>query len=94
LRLSPTADGELKLYGLYPTGSVDEILSAPVKSGESYGGVSCGIEGDYEVWYTLDGNKSNSVLFHVREPEISEETAGRGMMPPWREALQDRRPHR
>ena len=25
LRLSPAADGELKLYSLYPTGSVDEI---------------------------------------------------------------------
>lgn len=83
LRLSPAADGELKLYSLYPTGSVDEILSAPAKSGRSYRAVyHTGLEGDYEVWYTLDGNRSNSVLFHVHEPVVSEETAGRGMAPP------------
>jgi Ca-activated chloride channel homolog len=83
LRLSPAADGELKLYCLYPTGSVDEILSASAKSGKSYRAVyHAELEGDYEVWFTLDGNRSNSVLFHVHEPVVSEDTAGRGMAPP------------
>jgi hypothetical protein len=83
LRLSPAADGELKLYSLYPTGSVDEILSASAKSGKSYRAMyHAELEGDYEVWYTLDGNRSNSILFHVQEPVVSEETAGRGMAPP------------
>jgi Ca-activated chloride channel family protein len=66
LKLAPVSDGELKLYAKYPTGSTDLLLSDSAKKGRSYGAwYSAELEGDYEVWYTLDGYKSNSVLFHV-----------------------------
>jgi Ca-activated chloride channel homolog len=75
LKLAPASDGELKLYAKYPTGSTDLLLSASVKKSRSYGAwYPAELEGDYEVWYTLDGSKSNSVLFNVTG-SLEEETA-------------------
>jgi Ca-activated chloride channel family protein len=71
LMLLPTAGGELALYCRYPTGSVDLILKGTVEEGKAYGAWFGGdLEGDYEVWYTAEGSKSNSVLFQVRESQV------------------------
>jgi Ca-activated chloride channel family protein len=68
MRLIPSASGELEVYCRYPTGSTDVLLNGSVKKGHSYGAwYLAELEGDYEVWYTLDGSKSNSVQFHVSE---------------------------
>jgi Ca-activated chloride channel homolog len=75
LRLVPADDGEVTLFCRYPTGSVMEIFSAHVEAGRSYRAwYRAGIEGDYEVWYTLGESRSNSVSFHVLEA-----SAGEGM---------------
>ncbi|MDM7911963.1 MAG: VWA domain-containing protein, partial [Methanotrichaceae archaeon] len=79
LSILPAVDGELKLYCRYPTGSVDLLLSDHVRSGHSYGAwLQAEIEGDYEAWYTVDKSKSNSVLIHVKSPEIMYEAAPAG----------------
>ena len=66
LKLVPTASGELIVYCQYPTGSIDLLLTGHVEEGRSYGAwYQAGLEGDYEVWYTIGEAKSNSVLFHV-----------------------------
>lgn len=76
LRLVPAADGKLTLFCSYPTGSVTEILSAPVEAGRSYRSwYHAGMEGDYEVWYTLGEASSKSVSFHVVPAEIAETAA-------------------
>jgi Ca-activated chloride channel family protein len=76
LKLVPTTGGELKLYCRYPTGSVDELLAGAVKAGKSYGARFDGeLEGDYEVWYTVNGSKSNSIKFHVQESQEVAEAA-------------------
>ncbi len=68
LMLAPTLSGELQLYCRYPTGTVDLLLAEDVESGHTYvAGYLAEWVGDYEVWYTLDGSKSNSVQFHVKE---------------------------
>jgi len=75
LMLLPTAGGELALYCRYPTGSVDLILKGTVEEGKAYGAWFSGDRvGDYEVWYTVPGSNSSSVLFQVRESqEVMEE---------------------
>ena len=79
LRLVPAADGKITLFCRYPTGTVTEILFAPVEAGKSYRAwYQAGMEGDYEVWYVLDvqsETKSNSVSFHVAEDIIADEAA-------------------
>lgn len=76
LRLVPAADGKITLFCRYPTGSVMEILSAPVEAGRSYRAwYHAGIVGDYEVWYTMGEARSNSVSFQVVEAKIAETAA-------------------
>ncbi|MHB8119436.1 MAG: vWA domain-containing protein [Methanothrix sp.] len=76
IRLMPEASGELQLFSLYPTGSVATILNASVQKGKSYAAwYQAGLEGDYELWFTVDEAKSNSVKFLVQEPEVAQESA-------------------
>jgi hypothetical protein len=66
LKLVPLARGELNIYCKYPTGSTDLLLTNYVEKGRS--NKTCyqaGLEGDYEVWYTVDRANSNFVLLHV-----------------------------
>ena len=68
LEIAPSITGILELYCLYPTGSVTQILSASVEGGKSYRAYfHAELEGDYEVWYSIENARSNSVLFHVKE---------------------------
>lgn len=68
MMLAPSASGELKLYCRYPTGTVDLLFMDDVEVGHSYSAWYLSEwGGDYEVWYTLDGSKSNTVRFQVRE---------------------------
>jgi len=76
LRLMPPASGEMQLFCFYPTGSVAQMLSATVEKGKSY--TACyqaGLEGDYELWFTVGEAKSNSVIFQVIEAEVADESA-------------------
>jgi Ca-activated chloride channel family protein len=76
LAIAPGAGGVLKLFCSYPTGSVDEILSQTAEKGKAYTAwYQAELEGDYEVWYTLDGSRSSSVLFLVRESQAAAEEA-------------------
>jgi Ca-activated chloride channel family protein len=76
LKLSPSASGKLEVYCRYPTGSTDLLLNGSVIKGHSYGAwYQAELEGDYEVWYTLAGAKSNSVSFHVIEGAAMEYSA-------------------
>ncbi len=76
LRLIPPASGELQLFCLYPTGSVAQMLSASVEKGKGYTAwQQAGLEGDYELWFTVGEAKSNSVKFQVMEAEVAEESA-------------------
>ena len=73
LEIVPSIGGILELYCLYPTGSVSQILSASVEVGKSYRAYfHAEMEGDYEVWYSIENAKSNSVLFQVRESQVDE----------------------
>ncbi|MCK9440503.1 MAG: VWA domain-containing protein [Methanothrix sp.] len=77
IRLMPEASGELQLFCLYPTGSVATILNASVQKGKSYTAwYQANLEGDYELWFTVDkaAAKSNSIKFLVTESEIAEES--------------------
>ena len=68
LSLAPADSGELELFCLYPTGTVTSIITALVLKGNSYTAwYHAGLEGDYELWYTILGSKSNSVKFLVKE---------------------------
>ena len=78
LRLMPEASGQLQLFCLYPTGSAATMLNASVQKGQSYTAwYQAGLEGDYELWFTVDeaGLKSNSVKILVQESQILEESA-------------------
>ncbi|MDQ1261590.1 MAG: Ca-activated chloride channel, partial [Euryarchaeota archaeon] len=83
LRVMPPASGEMQLFCLYPTGSVAQMLRATVEKGKSYTAwQQAGLEGDYELWFTMGEARSNSVKFLVREPEVADESApmaGAGM---------------
>lgn len=79
LSILPAKSGDLKLYCRYPTGSVDLLLEAPVRGGYSYGTwYQAELNGDYEVWYAVDGSRSNSVYFHAATPEVAYEAARAG----------------
>jgi Ca-activated chloride channel family protein len=68
--------GRMQLFCLYPTGSVATMHSSSVEKGKSYTTwFQAGLEGDYELWFTVDGDKSNSVKFLVRESVEVEESA-------------------
>ncbi len=76
LRLMPPASGEMQLFCLYPTGSVAQMLSATVEKGKSYTAwYQAGLEGDYELWFTVGEATSNSVKFQVIEAEVADESA-------------------
>jgi Ca-activated chloride channel homolog len=76
LRLMPPSSGELQLFCLYPSGSVAQMLSATVEKGKSYTTwQQAGMEGDYELWFTVGEAKSNSVKFLVHEAEVAYENA-------------------
>lgn len=66
LELQPEVDGNLRLLCRYPTGSIDNIFSGPVKKDYIYRKwYQTEAEGMYELWYTLDGYESNTVTFNV-----------------------------
>ncbi len=78
LRLMPKTSGELQLFCLYPTGTVATILNASVQKDNGYTAwYQAGLEGDYELWFTVDkaAAKSNSVKFLVQESEVADESA-------------------
>ena len=76
LRLMPEASGELQLFCLYPTGSVATILNASVQKGKSYvAWYQAGLEGNYELWFTVNAAKSNSVKLLVQESGVADEGA-------------------
>ncbi len=67
LAIVPKSGGELKLYCRYPTGTVDLLFAEDVRKGYSYRAwYHTELEGDYEIWYTLDGSKSNSIELQVK----------------------------
>lgn len=77
LRLEPASSGEMRLYCRYPTGSIDLILSETAEAGRAYQArYQAELEGDYEIWYTANGAKSNSITLQVREAEVMMERAG------------------
>ncbi len=76
LRIMPEASGELHLFCLYPTGSIAQMLNSSVQKGKSYTAWhQAGLEGDYELWFTVDEAKSNSVKLLVQESLMAEEGA-------------------
>jgi len=76
LQVMPPASGELQLFCLYPSGSVAQMLSASVEKGKSYTAwQQAGLEGDYELWFTVAEAKSNSVKLLVKEAETADESA-------------------
>lgn len=83
LRLAPAESGELELFCLYPTGTVTSIITAQVSDGNSYTALyHAGLEGDYELWYTISGLRSNSVNLLVQEYQVAESlSAGAGGTP-------------
>jgi Ca-activated chloride channel family protein len=80
LKLIPGTSGELKLYCKYPTDSVDLLLSGQVEMGHAYGAwYHTELEGDYELWYTLQETRSNSVLLKVTGEPSPEMAAPSGI---------------
>ena len=76
LRLMPKESGELQLFCLYPTGSAALILNASVQKGKMYTAwYQAGLEGDYELWFTVKAAKSNSVKILVSESQLVGENA-------------------
>ena len=78
LRIMPETSGELQLFCLYPSGSVATILNASVQKDNGYTAwYQAGLEGDYELWFTVDkaAAKSKSVKFVVQESEVADESA-------------------
>jgi Ca-activated chloride channel family protein len=73
LMLVPAASGELKLYCMYPTGSVDLLVSEKVEMGHSYRAwYQTELVGDYDLWYYLEGKKSNSIHLNVTSRPIGD----------------------
>ncbi len=76
LRLTPKGDGDLKLFCLYPTGTIAVVLNASVKEDRSYSTwIEAGLDGEYELWFVVDEARSNSVKIRVWEAESMEEGA-------------------
>ena len=78
LKLVPLAREELNIYCKYPTGSTDLLLTNYVEKVWSY--KTCyqaGLEGDYEVLYTVDRGPiatlscyTSSAAWYRREPRL------------------------
>ncbi|OPY50171.1 MAG: von Willebrand factor type A domain protein [Methanosaeta sp. PtaU1.Bin112] len=76
LRLAAPESGEMRLFCLYPTGSAVQVLSGAVEKGKSYTAwQQAGLQGEYELWFTVGSAKSNSVKITVSEEEVAMETA-------------------
>ena len=76
IRLTPGASGDLKLFCLYPTGSVAGVLNASVEKDRSYSTwMQAELQGDYELWFVVNGARSNSVKIRVLEAEAMQESA-------------------
>jgi Ca-activated chloride channel family protein len=84
MRLTPKASGDLELFCLYPTGTVAIVLNASVKEDRSYSTwIEAGLVGEYELWFAVDGARSNTVKIRVLEAESIEEgapVAGSGIL--------------
>jgi Ca-activated chloride channel family protein len=76
LLLMPQESGQMLLFCLYPTGSKAIQLDASVVKGKSYTAwYQAGMEGDYELWFAVGENRSNSVKIHVQEAEVAMESS-------------------
>ena len=76
IRLNPGASGDLELFCLYPTGSVAGILNGSVEKDRSYSTwMQAELQGDYELWFVVNGARSNSAKIRVLEAESMEEGA-------------------
>ena len=74
IRLTPGASGDLELFCLYPTGSVAGILNASVEKDRSYSTwMQAELQGDYELWFVVNGARSNSAKIRVLEAESMQE---------------------
>ncbi len=75
IRLTPGASGDLELFCLYPTGSVAGILNASVEKDRSYSTwMQAELQGDYELWFVVNGARSNSVKIRVLEAEAMQDS--------------------
>ena len=75
LSLVPGASGQLQLFCLYPTGSIETVLNAKVLKERSYTALyQAGLEGDYELWFTIGTEKSNSVKLKVQEFDMMKDS--------------------
>ncbi len=83
LSLAPAADGELELFCLYPTGTVTSIITAQVSKGNSYTAwYHAGLEGDYELWYTISDPRATPSNSMCQESQVAESmSAGAGGTP-------------
>jgi Ca-activated chloride channel family protein len=72
--MAPSGGGDLQLFCRYPTGTAHLLTSGDVEAGRLYSGwYQAEWVGDYEVWFTLDGSKSETVRFEVTEGWVAEE---------------------
>ncbi|MGB7571357.1 MAG: VWA domain-containing protein [Methanothrix sp.] len=75
IRLTPAASGDLELFCLYPTGSVAGILNGSVEKDRSYTTwMQAELQGDYELWFVVNGARSNSVKIRVLEAEAMQDS--------------------
>jgi len=66
LEILPAADGNLSLHGLYPSGSEDVLLKASVEKDHRYTAWHrTEAEGEYSLWYSVDGSESSTVGINV-----------------------------
>jgi Ca-activated chloride channel family protein len=80
LKLIPASSGELEFYCRYPTESVDLLLSGQVEMGHAYRAwYHTELEGDYELWYTLQGMRSDSIHLNVTGEPVLEMAVPSGM---------------
>jgi Ca-activated chloride channel family protein len=80
LKLIPAGSGELELYCRYPTESVDLLLSGQVEMGHAYEAwFHTELEGDYKLWYTLEGMRSDSMHLNVTGEAVPEMAVPSGM---------------
>lgn len=76
LRLIAPESGEMQLFCLYPTGSAVQVLSGAVEKGKSYTAwQQAGLQGEYELWFTVGSARSNSVKITVSEEQVAMEAA-------------------
>ncbi|MDD1737714.1 MAG: hypothetical protein LUP00_03020, partial [Methanothrix sp.] len=75
IRLTPGASGDLQLFCLYPTGSVAGILNGSVEKDRSYSTwMQAELQGDYELWFVVNGARSNSAKIRVLEAEAMQDS--------------------